>query len=88
MKFINKTIEYGLYLLVFALPIQTRWIIKAGALNGGPWEYGTYSLYATDILLLLLLLLFIVKAVYSWIAGHPPVPNGTFGRGARNGNDI
>ena len=82
MKFINKTIEYGLYLLVFALPIQTRWIIKAGEL-----EYGTYSLYGTDILLILLVLLFVVKTVYSWIAGHPPVPNGTFGRGARDDNN-
>ena len=49
-------IEYGLYLLVFLLPIQTRWIIKAGELG----EYGTISLYGTDILLILLLSLFIV----------------------------
>ncbi|MFH0955809.1 MAG: O-antigen ligase family protein [Candidatus Falkowbacteria bacterium] len=60
MKYLNKTIEYGLYLLVFLLPIQTRWIIKMGELNGGPWEYGTYGLYATDILLLVLLVLFII----------------------------
>ncbi len=49
-------IEYGLYLLVFLLPIQTRWIIKAGELN----EYGTISLYGTDILLILLLSLFVI----------------------------
>jgi len=60
MKYLNKTIEYGLYLLVFLLPMQTRWIIKAGELNGGYFEYGTYSLYATDVLLILLLLLFII----------------------------
>ena len=60
MKYLNKTIAYGLYLLVFLLPLQTRWIIKAGQLNHGPWEYGTYSLYATDIVLASLLLLFIV----------------------------
>ena len=53
-KLMSKTIEYGLYLLVFLLPLQTRWIIKAG-----PTEYLTYSLYGTDILLILLLLLFI-----------------------------
>jgi O-antigen ligase len=54
----QKLIEYGLYLLVFLLPIQTRWIIRAGELNGGYWEYGTISLYATDILLIGLILVF------------------------------
>ncbi len=50
-------IEYGLYLLLFTLPWQTRWIIKEGEINGGYFEYGTYSLYASDILLLILLFL-------------------------------
>ncbi|RLC38614.1 hypothetical protein DRH27_01835 [Candidatus Falkowbacteria bacterium] len=59
MKYINKTIEYGLYLLVFLLPIQTRWIIKAGELNNGYWEYGTLSLYGTDILLMAILVMFL-----------------------------
>ncbi len=40
-------------LYVALLPLQTRWILHAGALAGGPWEYGTLSLYATDIILLL-----------------------------------
>ena len=59
MKYLNKTIEYGLYLLVFLLPIQTRWIIKAG-----DTEYLSYSLYGTDILLILVLLLF---AIYKFL---------------------
>jgi len=58
--YLQKIIEYGLYLLIFLLPVQTRWIIKAGELNGKYWEYGTISLYATDALLIILLLLFIV----------------------------
>jgi hypothetical protein len=78
MKYLRKTIEYGLYLLVFLLPIQTRWIIKAGELNGLParagglWEYGTYSIYATDVLLLILLVLSIIAVVAAnpWIAGQ------------------
>lgn len=41
-----------LALLIFFLPLQTRWIISAGTLNNGPWEYGTFSLYATDLLLI------------------------------------
>ncbi|MBU1783333.1 O-antigen ligase family protein [Patescibacteria group bacterium] len=56
MKYLNKIIEYGLYFFVFILPIQTRWIIKAGET-----EYSTYSLYGTDILLLVLLILFVLK---------------------------
>ncbi len=55
MKHLQKIIEYGLYLLVFLLPVQTRWIIGAGV-N----EYGTYSLYGTGILLILLIIIFIV----------------------------
>jgi len=55
MKYLTKTIEYGLYLLVFLLPLGTRWIIRAGET-----EYLTYSLYGTDILLVLLLALFAV----------------------------
>ena len=52
---LKKTIEYGLYLLVFLLPWQTRWIIR-----GGEIEYSRISLYGVDILLLVLVGLFIV----------------------------
>lgn len=55
MKQLKTTIEYGLYLLVFLLPIQTRWIIKLGES-----EYGTVSLYGTDMLLIILIALFVV----------------------------
>ncbi len=64
MKYLPKIIEYGLYLLVFLLPWQTRYIIKAGEINGGYWEYGTISLYAIDILLIIILILFTVYKVY------------------------
>ena len=57
---LKKLTEYGLYLLVFILPLQTRWIIRSGELNGGYFEYGTISLYATDIVLLAVLLLFAI----------------------------
>ncbi|MDO8592222.1 MAG: O-antigen ligase family protein [bacterium] len=55
MKYLNKIIEYGLYLLVFLLPLQARWIIRPGFT-----EYQTRSLYGTDILLILLLAMFIL----------------------------
>ncbi len=58
MKYLNKIIEYLLYFLIFLLPVQTRWIIKAG-----DTEYSTYSLYGTDILLLVILSLFIILKI-------------------------
>jgi hypothetical protein len=56
-KYIHKIVEYGLYLFVFLLPWQTRWIWHQGWLGSQPWEYGTFSLYGTDILFLAILLL-------------------------------
>ena len=54
--FLNNQ-EDLLYAFIFLLPLQTRWMAKLGELNGGYWEYGTISLYGTDILILGLLLL-------------------------------
>jgi len=59
---IKRLIEYGLYLLAFLLPLETRWIIKAGDLRGYS-EYSTISLYGTDILLILLLIIFIIFSI-------------------------
>ena len=61
MKFLEKIIQYGILLLVFLIPWQARWIISGGEINGGPWEYGTQSLYATEILLALILVLLIIR---------------------------
>ncbi|MFH1523003.1 MAG: O-antigen ligase family protein [Patescibacteria group bacterium] len=63
IKNTNKIIEYGLYLLAFLLPWQTRWIIKGGEINNSFWEYGTISLYGTDILLIIVILLFIINVL-------------------------
>jgi len=60
MRKLKKIIEYGLYLLAFLLPIQTRLIVRAGEINGGVFEYGTVSLYGVDILIMLLFCLFVV----------------------------
>ncbi|MBU1148813.1 O-antigen ligase family protein [Patescibacteria group bacterium] len=58
-----KTTEYLFYLLIFLLPWQTRWIIRAGSVRGEFFEYGSYSLFTTDILLIIIfvLYLFLVK---------------------------
>ncbi|MBI5077144.1 O-antigen ligase family protein [Candidatus Falkowbacteria bacterium] len=59
----KKIIECLLCLFVFLLPFQTRWIFQQGFLNGEKWEYGTFSLYATEILLGLIIVLAIVYAI-------------------------
>ena len=56
---LQEIIKNLLYLTIFLLPIQTRWIIKYGEINSDLWGYGTISLYAVDILLLLLITLFL-----------------------------
>jgi O-antigen ligase len=58
--------RWCVYGLVFLLPWQTRWIVKLGELNRGVWEYGTYSLYAWDILLVLAVML-----IWSQRRGQP-----------------
>jgi len=61
-KFIKleKVTEYLFYLFVFLLPWQTRWIIQSGNLGGHFWEYGSFSLFGTDILWLVILILFLL----------------------------
>ncbi|MDD5039698.1 MAG: O-antigen ligase family protein [Patescibacteria group bacterium] len=56
-KIFEKCAEYGIYLFVFFLPWQTRWIWHQGFLAGGHWEYGTCSLYLADIILIVVALL-------------------------------
>ena len=55
MKFLEKILSLCLYLLAFLLPLQTRWIVRPGSLNGGYFEYGTISVYGTDVLLVLVI---------------------------------
>ena len=43
--------KLALILLVFLLPLETRWIFDQADLRGSPFEYGTGALYMTDILL-------------------------------------
>ena len=57
----QKLIKYLLLIFLFLLPWQTRYIWHYGELNGGFWEYGTFSIYATEILLWIILLLFFVQ---------------------------
>ncbi|MBU0598206.1 O-antigen ligase family protein [Patescibacteria group bacterium] len=56
IRAVEKIVQYGFYLLIFLLPWQTRWIWQPGLLNGGQWEYGSFSIYLVDILLIIILI--------------------------------
>jgi hypothetical protein len=45
------------------LPWQTRWIWRQGILNNGSWEYGTFSLYVTEILFLIIFFFGLVSII-------------------------
>ncbi len=47
---LNKIIYYLVALFLFLLPWQTRYIYQPAWLNSSYWEYGTLSLYATELL--------------------------------------
>ena len=54
---LRKITIYFLWLWVFLIPWQTRWIIVDPILEGSAWEYGRLSLYAGDILFGIILIL-------------------------------
>ncbi|MBU1132162.1 O-antigen ligase family protein [Patescibacteria group bacterium] len=66
MQKLKQIIDYLIYLLIFLLPLQTRWIYHEGILNGEPWEYGAFSLYATEILFGVILILSIIHLIGTW----------------------
>ncbi len=55
---LKKITNYLLLFFVFLIPWQTRYIYQSGYLNGGAWEYGTFSVFGTQILLWLIIILF------------------------------
>ncbi len=57
---LKKIIEWGLYLWVFLLPWQARWLAVPQFVNNEFWEYGSISIYATEVLAVCILLLFFV----------------------------
>lgn len=55
-----KIKNYLLLILLIILPWQTRWIYSVTNINGGFWEYGSYSLYGSEILLCFILFLILI----------------------------
>ena len=71
MKNLIRSAEFGFYLFIFLLPWQTRLIWRSAQLNGGYWEYGSLSLYGTELLLFALLIMFGITLLHV----QRPVPN-------------
>jgi O-antigen ligase len=59
MRYQEKITVYGLYLLAFFLPWQTRYFLRRGEISGGYSEYATISLYAIDAMVIILFIFFV-----------------------------
>lgn len=53
-NFLFKVPEYLLYLFVFLLPWQTRWIVRDTVVNSAVWEYGRIGVYGFDVVFIFL----------------------------------
>lgn len=60
---IEKIIEYLIYIFVFLLPFQTRYIFSYLTLGNIEFEYGKLSIYASDIIFALILVLFLFSKI-------------------------
>ena len=54
---LEKIIYYLLLIFLFLLPWQTRFVYQPAFLNGGFWEYGSLTWYATEVLLWVIIVL-------------------------------
>jgi O-antigen ligase len=63
MEKMKQTLCWLITGFIFLIPLQTRLIYKQGALNSNVWEYGTFSLYATELLFLIILALTIIYSL-------------------------
>jgi len=56
---LNKILEHSFYLVIFLLPWQTRYFIFLNKVNGSLWEYGSFSLYAFDFVIIFSIILYL-----------------------------
>lgn len=59
----SNPLEYLLYLFVFLLPWQARWIFRDFLIEGDIFEYGRMSLYGFDILLGVMVIWAVIKSL-------------------------
>ncbi len=74
LSYLKKIVKYLFFLFIFLLPIQTRYIYQQATLNNGAWEYGTLSLYATEILLGTIIILYIIGFIGAYSRAYRNMP--------------
>ena len=57
---LTKIWRWLLVIYVFIIPWQTRWIYGPRLLNGGFWEYGSASMFGSEILLWAIIIIFFI----------------------------
>lgn len=62
---LSKLISGGIVFLIFFVPFQTRYIYRTAFINGNFWEYGSKSIYASELLIWFLILLVIISFVFN-----------------------
>jgi len=67
---LSRLKDYLLLLFLFLLPWQTRFIYSIENLDGRYWEYGSLSLYGTELLLGAVILLALVEKIRSKVFGN------------------
>lgn len=70
-SFARRGIERLLAVIVFLIPWQARWIWQPRQLNGVFWEYGTFSLYAVELVIWVCLLGVAWQIIVRGSAGWP-----------------
>lgn len=63
---LKKFLYFLISILLFLIPLQTRFVWHWGKINGGDWEYGTNSIFGTQILLWIIIFLF---SIYFYRSG-------------------
>ncbi len=93
LSYLKKFVKYLFFLFIFLLPFQTRYIYQQATLNpslpspqmGGniAWEYGTLSLYATEILLGIIIILYIIGFITAYSRAYHNMPLQKFSQSAK-----
>lgn len=62
VRWLGRAWQLPLLAALFCLPLQTRWIFHEALIQGEVWEYGRFSLYGVDLL--------IIAALLFWAVGR------------------
>src|SRR3989338_6594019 len=56
----KKLLSFGIYVIFFVAPLQTRYFLSIATLRGGFWEYATISVYCVEVLLWVVLIAWLI----------------------------